>query len=163
MIEATEMEGVLLTPLDIISDNRGSVKKMIEAKPSIGGAPPFMDVSEIYFSIIVQDVVKGWHGHEKMTLNYTCIYGRVIVGLCDLRVGKTFKEIAQVYMDDYIQYKLLTIPPGVWNGFRVYPGGSSYAIMANAASHVHDPDEITRIKPSEFPVAFDWGAYDIAG
>lgn len=159
MIDATEMEGVRLNELKTFSDVRGSVKKMMQAK-----APPFLGVSEIYFSTVLKGIVKAWHGHRKMTLNYACIYGQIIVGLCDLRAGKTFGETATVYLDDTVHYKLLTIPPGVWNGFRMSQGSeNNYAILANAASHVYDPDEISKIKPSEFPVAFDWGSYDIAG
>lgn len=164
MIEATEMEGVLLTSPKVFADERGFVRKMMEAKPSVGGAPPYMDVSEIYFSTVMKGVVKAWHGHREMTLNYTCVYGMIAVGLCDLRVGKTFGKTATVFLDDAADYKLLTIPPGVWNGFCVTEGSLyKFATMANAASHVYDPDEIMRIKPSDFPIEFDWGDYDIAG
>lgn len=165
MILATEMEGVLLTPLKVFADERGFVRKMMEAKPSVGGAPPFMNVSEIYFSSVIEGAVKAWHGHREMTLNYTCVYGVITVGLCDLRVGKTFGKTATVFLADVLpNYKLLTIPPGVWNGFRMTIGSLyKWATMANAASHVHDPDEIVRIKPKDFPFDYEWGPYKVAG
>lgn len=165
MIEATEMEGVLLTPLEIFVDGRGFVRKMMETKVRDGYARFPLSVHEIYFSTVMADAVKAWHGHREMTLNYTCVYGMITVGLCDLRVGKTFGKTATVFLTDAApNYKLLTIPPGVWNGFRMTIGSLyKYATMANAASHLHDPDEIARIKPEDFPFDYEWGPYKIAG
>jgi dTDP-4-dehydrorhamnose 3,5-epimerase len=164
MIEAMEMKGVFITELDVISNRRGSVMKMMNENTYIGGKyDQFESLGEIYFSTIVPNVVKAWHGHKVMTMNYACIYGRIIVGLCDMRVGSTFGKTAQVYMDSFTQYKLLTIPPGVWNGFRVHPDEEKFAIVANAASCSHDPDEIERIHPKDFPIPFDWGDYEVAG
>jgi dTDP-4-dehydrorhamnose 3,5-epimerase len=163
MIEATMMKGVLITTLKIISDERGSVMKMMDNLTPIMKTPRHDNVSEIYFSTINPGIVKAWHGHKIMTLNYACIYGRIIVGLCDTRVGDTFGEVAMVYLDTLDQYKLLTIPPGVWNGFRTHSNHNEMAIIANAASHIHSPDEIMRIHPNKFPCKFDWGEYEIAG
>lgn len=160
----SEIEGVFITPLKIFSDERGSVMKMMGDYTLINDMPEFNNVSEIYFSVVKKDAVKAWHGHKYMTLNYACIYGRILVGLCDMREGKTFEKTCEVYLDDSEHYKLLTIPPGVWNGFRVWPDSNyEFAIMANAASHVHSPDEIERIKPEDFPIPFSWGHYEIAG
>ncbi|KKL11072.1 hypothetical protein LCGC14_2549480 [marine sediment metagenome] len=161
------IEGVLITPLKQFKDDRGSVMKIIDDDlydDDDNYKPNTNEIAEVYLSTIKPGVVKGWHGHKFMTLNYVCIVGRIIVGLCDLREGKTYGKIAAVYLDDVDHYRMLTIPPGVWNGFRIHPDSDlSPGILLNAASHVHSLDEIERIHPREFPIPFDWGDYEIAG
>jgi dTDP-4-dehydrorhamnose 3,5-epimerase len=155
MIEATDMEGVFLTSLRIIADDRGSVMKLIDDYFEVDGYPVIHDVSEVYFSTILAGVVKGWHGHKYITLNYACVFGKVRIGLADRReMSSTFGQVAEVWLDDQENYRLLTIPPGVWNGFKSY---RDYSIVVNAASHVHDPNEIERIYPRDFLIPFDWG------
>ena len=39
--------------------------------------PHFIEFGEIYFSTVHRGVVKGWHRHDDMTLNYACVYGRI--------------------------------------------------------------------------------------
>lgn len=163
MIKADVMAGVIVADLKIISDERGSVMKMIEdtTETYMHGSAVARSVAEIYFSTINPSVVKAWHGHKHMTLNYACVLGKVMVGLCDLRVGETFGKTAIVYLDTLDHYKLLTIPPGVWNGYR--SDGAAPAIIANAASEMYDKHDIERIPPKDFPIAFDWGIYTLAG
>jgi len=162
MIEATEMDGVIITPLAVYEDERGRVLKMMHSNMLIAGSfRHFNEIQEIYFSTINPGVVKAWHGHKIMTLNYVCVLGKVKIGLCDLRLGITFGETAQIEIDDNQNYNLVTIPPGIWNGYKSMGGGP--AIIANAATEVYNPSEIKRIAPQEFPVPFDWGEYEVAG
>ena len=39
--------------------------------------PHFIQFGEIYFTTVYEGVVKGWHKHREMTLNYACVFGRV--------------------------------------------------------------------------------------
>ena len=54
--------------------------------------------------------------------------------------------------DNYI---LVTIPPKVWNGFKGI--GTEMAIVANCATHPHDPNEIYRCDPFDNDIPYDWG------
>ncbi|NGX44879.1 MAG: hypothetical protein K940chlam2_00019 [Chlamydiae bacterium] len=153
------IDGVELTDLKIITDDRGSVRHMLKVSD-----PHFRAFGEIYFSTINAGVVKAWHLHRKMWLNYACIAGQIVVGLMDTRyTSPTYEEREMHILDSRESYKLLTIPPGVWNGFRI-PMGSPYseATVANCATLPHDPGEIIRKHPDEFP-DFDWGEYEVAG
>lgn len=154
------IEGVKLTDLKVIEDERGSVRHMLRWTDS-----HFKKFGEIYFSSINPMVVKAWHLHTAMTLNYAVVVGNIQVGLIDLRGGSpTFGEYMDVYLSSFgPDYRLLTIPPGVWNGFRVVQGDTRSAIVANCATLPHDPDEIVRVHPEEFPVLYDWGHYEVAG
>ena len=148
------MRGVELRTLMIKSDDRGRVMKMTE----VGDV-----IEEVYFSTVNPGVVKAWHCHSSMTLRYACIHGHVQVGLCDLRPGDTFGQTMMIELNAEEEYKLLTIPPGVWNGFRCHPKINNASIICNAASQYHSIHEITRVHPNDFPVHFDWGDYEVAG
>lgn len=160
------IDGVEITPLEKFEDDRGSVMKIMDNRLTNDLLPNNMikDVAEVYISTIRPKVVKGWHLHKVMTLNYVPIFGRIIVGLCDWRIDKTFGKTAAIYLDNVNHYRMLTIPPGVWNGFRIHPNSDIRpGILLNAASHVHSPDEIERCFPWNFPIEFDWGKYEVAG
>jgi dTDP-4-dehydrorhamnose 3,5-epimerase len=154
------IEGVSFRPLKVFPDERGSVMHMLKRTDD-----HFEEFGEIYFSTIRAEVVKAWHIHKKMTLNYACVFGQIIVGLIDLRAESLTFNQQEIYLMDAVQdYHLLTIPPQVWNGFRI-PINSEFdqAILANCATLPHDPDEIERVHPNDFPVPFDWGSFEVAG
>ncbi len=157
------IDGVYVADLKIFTDERGSVMKMIDdtEKTYLYGGGISRRVEEIYFSTVNPGVVKAWHGHKKMTLNYACVLGEVMIGLCDLRVGKTFGNTMRIHLDMIDNYKLLTVPPGVWNGYRSM--NDKPAMIANAASLTYSDSDIERIHPEDFPVDFDWGPYEVAG
>ena len=47
--------------------------------------PHFRKFGEIYFSTAYPGVIKGWHEHTKMTLNYCVIKGMIKLVLIDNR------------------------------------------------------------------------------
>ena len=159
------IEGVEITELKVIEDERGSIRHMLK-----WDTDPFIQFGEIYFSTIKRGVVKAWHLHKEMYLNYVCIRGEVMVGLFDLRSeSPTFGEQWKIVLaDSGPNYRLLTIPPNVWNGFRQSLDMQKDAMLdeawiANCATLPHDPDEIIRMDPKDFPAEFDWGPYEVAG
>ena len=78
--ERTAIEGVQFVPLARIPDERGTILHMLRATD-----PHFIAFGEIYFTTVYRDVVKGWHRHRDMTLNYACIDGRIKLVLYDER------------------------------------------------------------------------------
>jgi dTDP-4-dehydrorhamnose 3,5-epimerase len=53
------------------------------------------------------------------------------------------------------QYRLVKVPPGVWNGFT---GTASYpSLVCNCATIPHDPDEMVREPPDDPAFPYDWG------
>ena len=154
------IHGCNLKKLRIIGDERGSVRHMLRVDD-----PHFINFGEIYFSTINKGYVKAWHLHTQMTLNYACVVGEILVALYDTRLGSpTHGKLETYALNDGPLYALLTIPPNVWNGFRI-PTDRDYeeAIVANCATLPHDPDEIVRRHPDDFPFDFDWGPYEAAG
>ncbi len=156
------IHGCKITKLKTIGDERGSVRHMLRVDD-----PHFQNFGEIYFSTIKKGVVKAWHLHKEMTLNYACVSGEIMVALYDGREGSPTEGKLETYaLNDSALYVLLTIPPYVWNGFRIpaeLGGLYEEAIVANCATLPHDPNEIMRVHPDDAKWPFDWGPYDAAG
>lgn len=144
------IDGVRVVPRARIPDERGTVMHMLKSTD-----PEFLGFGEIYFSTVYPGVVKGWHRHADMTLNYACVHGRIKLVLFDDREGSpTRGEIMERFLgpDDY---SLVQIPPGVWNGFKGI--GPDAAIVANCSTHPHDPTRSTRLDPFDNDIPYDWG------
>ena len=77
---------VKITPLKIISDDRGKVMHMLRKDSAI-----FDKFGEIYFSTIYHKSIKAWHLHKESALNYACIKGKVKLVLFDNRDGSSSK------------------------------------------------------------------------
>lgn len=141
--------GVEIVPLLRIQDERGFVMRMLRADD-----PHFTTFGEIYFSVIYPGVIKGWHLHSRMTINYAVVEGNIKLVLHDQRCeSKTFGETQQIVFGQ-INYQLVRVPPGVVNGFTAV--GGARAVVANCADIPHDPTEITRIDPFTSSIPYDW-------
>lgn len=117
--------------------------------------PHFERFGEIYFSVVLPGVVKGWHLHTRMTLNYAVPVGLVRVVLYDDRaISPTFGRLDEVLLGPN-EYKLLRVPPGVWNALLGL--GDVPSVVANCATEPHDPDEIVRKPPRTVDIPYDWG------
>ncbi len=143
------IDGVIVTPLKQICDERGKIMHMLRAN-----APHFRGFGEIYFSTVHPGAVKAWHIHQRMTLNYAVPLGNIKFVLYDDRIeSSTRGELMEFFLGPD-NYSLVTVPPMVWNGFKGI--GDQTAIVANCASIVHDPDEIQRKDPCDPSIPYDW-------
>ncbi|HCP46362.1 MAG TPA: dTDP-4-dehydrorhamnose 3,5-epimerase [Deltaproteobacteria bacterium] len=141
--------GVEVVPLARISDERGTIHHMLKHTD-----PHFQQFGEIYFSSIHPGVVKGWHRHRDMTLNYACIHGRVKVVVYDCREeSDTHGHLQEVFLGPD-NYALVVIPPDLWNGFKGI--GDTTAIVANCCTHAHDPRRSDRMDPLANPIPYSW-------
>lgn len=144
------IDGVLVHPLRQIPDERGKIMHMLRADD-----PHFEKFGEIYFSVAYPGVIKGWHLHPRVTLNYAVVSGMIKLVLYDQREGSpTRAELQEVFIGED-NYCLVKIPPGVVNGHKVY--GVGPAILANCATEPHDPTEMVRIDPFSPDIPYDWG------
>ena len=143
------IHGVLVHPLRQIPDERGNIKHMLRSDD-----PHFERFGEIYFSVVYQGVIKAWHLHQRMTLNYAVISGMVKLVLYDDRPDSPTKGYLQELFVGDANYVLVRIPPGIWNGFKGV--GVSPAIVANCATLPHDPAEIVRKDPFSTDIPYDW-------
>ena len=96
-----------VVPLRRIPDERGTILHMLRSTDE-----HFIEFGEIYFSTIYADVVKGWHKHREMTLNYACIYGRIKLVLYDGREGSRTQGVVQELFLGPDNHSLVVIGPG---------------------------------------------------
>jgi len=143
------IDGVLVKPLKQIPDERGKIMHMLRADD-----PDFEKFGEIYFSVVYPGVIKGWHLHKAMTLNYAVVSGMIKLVLYDDRpASPTRGEVQELFVGED-NYCLVRIPPGIWNGFKGV--GTARAIVANCATLPHDPDEILRMDPFTDKIPYKW-------
>ena len=145
----SRIDGVLVTPLARIADERGTILHMLRAD-----APHFLGFGEIYFSTVYPGGIKGWHIHRSMTLNYAVPVGRIKLVLYDDRPASPSRGVLEEHFVGEDNYVLVTVPPMVWNGFKGI--GIGTAVVANCANLPHDPSEIDRLDPFDPSIPYDW-------
>src|SRR5438477_537823 len=107
------IHGVRVTPLRQFTDERGKIMHMLRCDAS-----HFERFGEIYFSCIWPNVIKGWHLHKMMTLNYAVPIGHIKFVLFDERSeSPSCGQVQELFLGES-NYCLVTVPPGVWNGFK---------------------------------------------
>jgi dTDP-4-dehydrorhamnose 3,5-epimerase len=143
------IEGVRVVPLSRIPDERGTIHHMLRRTD-----PHFIEFGEIYFSTIYRDVIKGWHRHRRMTLNYACVVGRIKLVIYDDRPGSPTRHgLMEVFLGPD-NYALAVIPPELWNGYKGM--SDPFALVANCATHPHDPSLSVRLDPFSSDIPYDW-------
>jgi dTDP-4-dehydrorhamnose 3,5-epimerase len=144
------IEGVAVSPLKQIPDERGKVMHMLRED-----SPVFSRFGEIYFSATHSGAIKAWHLHKWMTLNYAVIYGEIKFVLYDDRPDSPTRGNIQELFLSPENYCLVTVPPRIWNGFKGV--GDKSAIVANCATRPPDPAELERRSPFDDSIPYDWG------
>jgi len=132
---------ILITPLKRIHIEGGDVLHGMKRSD-----PGYVDFGEAYFSIIEEGAIKAWKRHLRMTLNFVVPLGEVLFVFIDHR-GKAREEI--VGENRYVR---LTIPPGIWFGFKGL--FSPYSMLMNVADISHDSTEIERRNLNE--IEYNW-------
>ena len=67
---SASIHDVRINALARIPDDRGAILHMLREDHEV-----FERFGEIYFSLVYPGVVKGWHIHKRMTLNYAVPVG----------------------------------------------------------------------------------------
>ncbi|MDD5392925.1 MAG: dTDP-4-dehydrorhamnose 3,5-epimerase [Thiothrix sp.] len=132
---------IKVTPLKRISLAGGDVLHGMKRDE-----PGFVDFGEAYFSMIEVDAIKAWKRHLRMTLNFVVPIGMVRFVFMDDQGGLR-EEVTG--MDRYVR---LTVPPGIWFGFKGLT--APYSMLMNIADIPHDPVEIERKSLDE--IHFNW-------
>ncbi len=143
------IDGVKVIPLKRIPDERGTIYHMLKRTDA-----HFTQFGEVYFSTVYQGVVKGWHLHRNMTLNYACIFGRVKLVIYDERDASPTKgELMELFLGPD-SYSLVVVPPGLWNGFKGM--APNYSIVADCIDIPHSEADSVRLDPADSRIPYDW-------
>lgn len=144
------IEGCVVTSLFTHEDNKGSVLHFMQKRNQ-----QFVDFGEVYFSTVNYSVTKGWKTHQRMTMNLVVPVGKIEFTLVDGRsLSSSFKQKEKVVLSPE-NYKLLTVPPGVWMSFKGlhqhHPN-----VVANFADIQHDPHEAMIAPLDVSPTKYNW-------
>lgn len=140
---------VQVVPLRRIPDERGTIFHMLRCDD-----PHFRAFGEIYFASIHPGAIKGWHRHRDMTLNYACLVGTIKLVLHDDRERSPSRgQTLELFIGEQ-NYALVVIPPMIWTGFKAIGGVG--ALIANCATHPHDPSRSERISPFDPRIPYSW-------
>ncbi|MDO8291954.1 MAG: dTDP-4-dehydrorhamnose 3,5-epimerase [Gallionella sp.] len=136
------LDDILITPLARIATSGGDVLHAMKQ-----GDAGYSGFGEAYFSWVAAGAVKAWKRHTRMTMNVVVPVGQVrfvfrLDGTEEFRV----EEIGVG------RYARLTVPPGIWFGFKGLLDPQS--LVLNIASIPHDPNEVERLTLSE--IKYDW-------
>ena len=103
-------------------------------------SPAFQQFGEGYFSITNPGVTKGWKIHREMTQNFAVPAGTIRLVLFDDRPDSPSRGSVNEFELGINAYKRVTIPAKIWYSFKAI--SPEPAMIANCASHPHDPSEV---------------------
>ena len=107
----------------------------------------YTDFGEIYFSYILNDKIKAWKIHKRMTSNLIVPFGSVRFNFIQLNSeGLIDKRMEVTVSND--NYCRITVPPNIIFGFKGI--GKDASIVANIADITHSDDEVKKIDINEF-------------
>ena len=141
------LDGMIKSKMKIIDADQGSIMHAIK-KTDLG----YRDFGEVYFSFVKVDTIKAWKLHQKMTLNLVVPVGSVLFCFRDLREkSKTYNKTYKIILSQEPYFRL-TVPPGIWFGFKGL--SNRLNLVCNVADIIHDPDEVLRKEINEIDI--DW-------
>ena len=143
------IEGVVIKKLATIPDERGSIMHMLR-----NDDPLFKEFGEVYFSKAYPGIIKGWHLHTKMTLNYAVVVGQIKIVLYDNRKDSATKGTLMEVFPGEDSRVLVQIPPHVWNGYKTI--GTTPSIIANCATLPYTAGEMERLDPFSKKIPYSW-------
>lgn len=145
------IDGVVVKPLRVISDERGFLMEMLRSDDEI-----FERFGQAYITACYPGVVKGWHYHKKQTDHFVCVRGMAKVVLYDGREGfPTHGQVQEFFIGER-NPALLKIPPLVMHGFKAV--GMEMAMIINFPTELYnyqEPDEY-RVPWDSKDIPYDW-------
>lgn len=152
MKNSSPIDGVIITELRQITDERGSVLHMLRCD-----APEFIRFGECYFSEVLPGAVKAWKRHHTQTQNFAVPVGRIRIAIYDERVASISQGQLQVLElgrpDAYLRVR---IPPGLSYGFTCI--SATPALLANLTALPHDPTDGELRDADDPSIPYSWVA-----
>jgi dTDP-4-dehydrorhamnose 3,5-epimerase len=133
---------IVVTPLARIHAAGGDVLHSMK-KTDVG----YVGFGEAYFSSVSRGAIKAWKLHMRMTMNIVVPVGQV--RFVFWLEGRDEFRVEEIGVDRYAR---LTVPPGVWFGFKGLAEPES--LVLNIANLPHDPSEVQRRGLSD--VKYGW-------
>ena len=148
------ISGVKIIKKSIIADDRGRIMHVLRSTDNL-----LKDFGELYCSTVYPKIVKGWHLHKFVTINYFVLSGSIKFVLFDNRKNSATKNQIQEIMMGDTNNVIVSVPPNVWNGFKGVGLKESYVL--NIQDKPYDENEVLRLDPHDNAVInYDWKTKD---
>lgn len=150
MTMRTKIEGLVLTDLRQIPDDRGAVLHMLRCD-----SPSFTRFGECYFSEVRPGAVKAWKKHRLQTQNLAVPIGRIKLVVYDERhESSTNGQLMRIDLGRPDSYMRVTIPQGLWYGFACL--GKNPALLVNCPDLPHDPNDSDKLPEDDALIPYEW-------
>ncbi|MGB2705631.1 MAG: dTDP-4-dehydrorhamnose 3,5-epimerase family protein [Candidatus Omnitrophota bacterium] len=145
------IEGVKIKKLKVIPDERGRLMEILRSDDEL-----FEKFGQVYMTTVKPGAVKAWHWHRLQRDNFSCVKGKIRIGLYDARgdsptFGKTMDITAGP--DDP---KLVSIPPNVYHGFKSMADEESIVINTPTEPYNREKPDEYRADAFKNDIPFDW-------
>lgn len=157
----TAIDGVLVQDLSWYSDQRGSLSVLLRDDSEALFGERF---GQAYVTTVFPGVVKAWHRHARQSDRMVGLVGHTLLVLLDGRADSPTRGAVVEELLGPRSHCLVTIPPGVWHGFKNL--GTVESMVLNLPDRAYDaaaPDE-QRADPHAAPgpdlPAYDWARRD---
>ena len=145
------IDGVKVKKLKIIPDDRGRLMEILREDDDM-----FERFGQVYMTTAFPGVIKAWHFHKKQTDNFTCISGKMRLGLYDARKDSPTYGNVEEYIISLDDPMLVQIPPEVYHGFKCI--SENEAVVINTVTVPYDPSTPDEYRADAFDenIPFDW-------
>jgi dTDP-4-dehydrorhamnose 3,5-epimerase len=144
------IEGVIVTELKQIVDQRGAVLHMLRSDEV-----DFTKFGECYFSEVLPGAVKAWKLHTLQTQNLSVPIGMIKLVIYDDREYSNSRfSIFAIELGRPDSYVRVKIPPGLWYGFSCI--GNSKALLVNCSDIPHDKMESRVLDSNDRFIPYNW-------
>ena len=112
----------------------------------------YQGFGEVYFSWINRGSIKAWKMHSKMILNLIVPIGQVKF-VFFIENGNDDREFRVIEIGEN-NYQRLTVPAGIWFGFKGF--GKTNSLVCNISNILHSESEVSRKHVDT--IVFDWNS-----
>ena len=159
--EASPIEGVLLKPLQVNRDPRGTLTELLRSDWN-DVYDDAMSFAQTYVSVTQPGIARDedrWHVHERQTDRFVVIAGTIVVAIADARPdsptrGKLVLALMQAADDAPAGY-MLTVPPRTLHGLMAV--GDTPAMLQNFPTRLWDASDEGRVSFEEAGVSLPDG------
>ncbi len=146
----SNIEGVKITKISEIKDNRGNILHMLRSDEE-----HFIQFGECYFSELLPGAIKAWKCHRKQIQNFAVPVGRVLLVIYDNRdFSATNGEFFEVKLGRPDAYYRISINAGIWYGFKSLSNQNS--LISNCTNIPHNKSECETIDLDDCLIPYNW-------
>ncbi|MFH0891920.1 MAG: dTDP-4-dehydrorhamnose 3,5-epimerase family protein [Candidatus Falkowbacteria bacterium] len=145
------INGLKIKKLKVIPDERGRLMEILRNDDEC-----FEKFGQVYMTTNYPGVVKAWHYHKIQTDNVTCVRGMLKVVCYDAREDSSTKgEINEFFIGEH-NPSLVTIPSGVYHGWKNIGENEAIAVSAPTEAYDYDHPDEYRLPFDDKSIPYDW-------